>query len=124
MLVLAGGQNYLHVCHHSYQQQPPLLSVTSSMLLTSGERVRRLQEQCEARIEHLVRKTTSLAKVIFKYLHNIYTISTISPHLQDPVCRALVSLSEDQQRVAEQVAAWVEPLPPRVLTDIFNRVLR
>ena len=48
------------------------------MLLTSGERVRRLQEQCEARIEHLVRKTTSLAKVIFQYLHNIYTISTIS----------------------------------------------
>ena len=86
--------------------------------------MRRLQEQCEARIEHLVRKTTSLAKVIFKYLHNINTISTISPHLQDPVCRALVSLSEDQQRVAEQVAAWVEPLPPRVLTDIFNRVLR
>ena len=40
------------------------------------------------------------------------------------MCRALVSLSEDQQRVAEQVAAWVEPLPPRVLTDIFNRVLR
>ena len=74
ILVLAGGQNYLHVCHHGYQQ-PPLLSVTSSMLLTSGERVRRLQEQCEARIEHLVRKTTSLAKVIFKYLHNIYNIS-------------------------------------------------
>ena len=95
------------------------------MLLTSGERVRRLQEQCEARIEHLVRKTTSLAKVIFKYLHNIYKISTqYLPYLQDPVCRALVSLSEDQQRVAEQVAAWVEPLPPRVLTDIFNRVLR
>ena len=42
---------------------------------------------------------------------------------KDPICRSLLSLTEDQQETAEKVAAWVELLPPGVVSEIFSRLI-
>jgi len=65
--------------------------------------VENLQQLCEIKIEHLIRKTTSQGK--------------------DPICRSLVSLTEEQQELVEKVSEWVELLPVGVVSDMFNRVL-
>ena len=42
---------------------------------------------------------------------------------KDPICRSLVSLTEEQQELVEKVSEWVELLPVGVVSDMFNRVL-
>ena len=43
---------------------------------------------------------------------------------KDPVCRSLLSLTEEQQETAEKVAGWVELLPSGVVSDIFSRIIK
>ena len=43
---------------------------------------------------------------------------------KDPVCRSLLSLTEEQQETAEKVAGWVELLPPGVVSEIFSRLIK
>ena len=56
-----------------------------------------------SRLERIIRKKTSEEK--------------------DPICRSLLSLTEDQQETAEKVAGWVELLPPGVVSEIFSRLI-
>ena len=60
--------------------------------------------QCERRIEHLIRKTTCQDK--------------------DPVCRSLVSLTEEQLELVGMVSEWVAMIPPNVVSQMFSRVIR
>ena len=60
--------------------------------------------QCERRIEHLIRKTTCQDK--------------------DPICRSLVSLTEEQLELVGRVSEWVEMIPPNVVSQMFSRVIR
>ena len=68
-----------------------------------GDTVQSLLSQCERRIEHMIRKTTSQDK--------------------DPVCRSLVSLTEDQLELVAKVSDWVEMIPPGVVSQMFSRVI-
>jgi len=72
-------------------------------IISKRSSVENLQQLCEIKIEHLIRKTTSQGK--------------------DPICRSLVSLTEEQQELVEKVSEWVELLPVGVVSDMFNRVL-
>ena len=42
---------------------------------------------------------------------------------KDPVCRSLLSLTEEQQETAEKVAGWVELLPPGLVGEMFSRII-
>jgi len=60
------------------------------------------QLACQA-IEDVVRKSTDLVK--------------------DPICRNLISMTEDQQQIAVTINQYVEDLCPSVAYDIFQRVI-
>ena len=68
-----------------------------------GETVPSLQALCTSSVEKIIRKKTSEEK--------------------DPICRSLLSLTEEQQETAEKVAGWVELLPPGVVSEIFSRLI-
>ena len=42
---------------------------------------------------------------------------------KDPVCRSLVSLTEDQLEHVAEVSDWVEMIPPGVVSQMFSRVI-
>ena len=44
-------------------------------------------------------------------------------HDKDPVCRSLVSLTEEQVELVEKVREWVELIPAGVVGQVFSRVL-
>ena len=69
----------------------------------SGETVPTLQSLSCSALENIIRKKTGEGK--------------------DPVCRSLLSLTEEQQETAEKVAGWVELLPPGVVSDMFSRIV-
>ena len=68
-----------------------------------GETVPSLQALSTSCVERIIRKKTSEEK--------------------DPICRSLLSLTEEQQETAEKVAGWVELLPPGVVLEIFSRLV-
>ena len=68
-----------------------------------GETVPTLQTLSTCAVENIIRKKTSEEK--------------------DPICRSLLSLTEEQQETAEKVAGWVELLPPGVVSEIFSRLI-
>ena len=61
-----------------------------------------LQCLCEERLESLIRKVTKAEK--------------------DPVCRSLVSVTEEQLETVTRLADWVETIPVSVVSSMFSRV--
>ena len=72
-------------------------------MFVSGDGVPSLQSLACYAIEDLVRKSTDQVK--------------------DPGCRNLISMTEEQQKIAETVNEYVENLCPNVVSEILSRVL-
>ena len=51
-------------------------------------------------------------------------IHTLLLQGKDPICRSLMSVTEDQLEVVEKVSQWVELLPGGVVSHMFSRVIK